>query len=138
MYLLNIFCWQWKISTFVTTTIRRSISFYAVFCFQAGNYVRDDTVPSLIHMVASSDNLQAYAVQQLFLAVQDDISQVCTNSLISLVRCSGPPFFQCSLCVTVTLVEVGENKSSCSLPDIVLLFFFPAAILGTSFCMVHW
>ena len=74
-------------------------------------------------MVASSDNLQAYAVQQLFLAVQDDISQVCTNSLISLVRCSSPPFFQCSRCVTVTLVEVGENKSSCSLPDIVLLFF---------------
>ncbi|XP_028392024.1 AP-1 complex subunit gamma-1-like [Dendronephthya gigantea] len=41
----------------------------------AGNYVRDDTVPSLIHMVASSDSLQAYAVQQLFSAVQDDISQ---------------------------------------------------------------
>lgn len=50
--------------------------FHFYSCFQAGNYVRDDTVPSLIHMVASSDNLQAYAVQQLFKAVQEDISQV--------------------------------------------------------------
>jgi hypothetical protein len=50
-----------------------------VFAFQAGNYVRDDTVPSLIHMVASSDSLQAYAVQQLFSAIQHDISQVWHN-----------------------------------------------------------
>ncbi|XP_046841939.1 LOW QUALITY PROTEIN: AP-1 complex subunit gamma-1-like, partial [Xenia sp. Carnegie-2017] len=53
----------------------------------AGNYVRDDTVPSLIHMVASSDTLQAYAVQQLFTAIQDDISQ---QSLVQVAAwCTG-------------------------------------------------
>lgn len=41
----------------------------------AGNYVRDDAVPSLIHLVSTSSELQAYAVQRLFKAMQSDISQ---------------------------------------------------------------
>lgn len=43
---------------------------------QAGNFVRDDAVPSLIHLVSTSSELQAYAVQRLFKAMQNDISQV--------------------------------------------------------------
>ncbi|XP_032239226.2 AP-1 complex subunit gamma-1 isoform X2 [Nematostella vectensis] len=41
----------------------------------AGNFVRDDTVPHLIHLVSTSSDLQAYGVQQLFKAMQHDISQ---------------------------------------------------------------
>ncbi|XP_020609742.1 AP-1 complex subunit gamma-1-like [Orbicella faveolata] len=41
----------------------------------AGNFVRDDAVPSLIHLVSTSSELQAYAVQRLFKAMQNDISQ---------------------------------------------------------------
>lgn len=46
------------------------------FQIKAGNYVRDDAVPSLIHLVSTSSELQAYAVQRLFKAMQNDISQV--------------------------------------------------------------
>lgn len=41
----------------------------------AGGYVRDDTVPSLIHLVSASSELQGYAVQRLFKAMLNDISQ---------------------------------------------------------------
>ena len=51
-------------------------SYCYLLLFQAGNYVRDDTVPSLIHMVSNALDLQGYAVQRLFTAVQNDISQV--------------------------------------------------------------
>ena len=44
--------------------------------FQAGSFVRDDAVPSLIHLVSMSSELQGYAVQRLFKAMLNDISQV--------------------------------------------------------------
>ena len=49
-------------------------------------------------MVASSDSLQAYAVQQLFLAVQDDVSQVWLefNVICNCVKTSVPQNFSIS------------------------------------------
>ncbi|KAL9975141.1 hypothetical protein ACROYT_G012263 [Oculina patagonica] len=41
----------------------------------SGNFVRDDAVPSLVHLVSTSSELQGYAVQRLFKAMQNDISQ---------------------------------------------------------------
>ncbi|XP_068691732.1 AP-1 complex subunit gamma-1-like isoform X1 [Montipora foliosa] len=41
----------------------------------AGGFVRDDAVPSLIHLVSMSSDLQGYAVQRLFKAMLNDISQ---------------------------------------------------------------
>lgn len=41
----------------------------------AGSFVRDDAVPSLIHLVSTSSDLQAYAVQRLYRAMLNDISQ---------------------------------------------------------------
>jgi len=49
--------------------------------FQAGSFVRDDAVPSLIHLVSMSSELQGYAVQRLFKAMLNDISQV-THELL--------------------------------------------------------
>ena len=53
-------------------------SLTTVVALQAGNFVRDDAVPSLIVMLSNKSDLQAYAVQSLFKAVRDDISQVST------------------------------------------------------------
>ncbi|XP_013379311.1 AP-1 complex subunit gamma-1 isoform X4 [Lingula anatina] len=41
----------------------------------AGNYVRDDVVSTLVQLVSQADSLQAYAVQNLYRAMRDDISQ---------------------------------------------------------------
>ncbi|KAL3860027.1 hypothetical protein ACJMK2_010200 [Sinanodonta woodiana] len=41
----------------------------------AGNYVKSDLVSILIQMIAETTQLHAYTVQQLFLAMQRDISQ---------------------------------------------------------------
>ncbi|RMX50218.1 hypothetical protein pdam_00004802 [Pocillopora damicornis] len=52
----------------------------------AGNYVRDDAVPSLIHLVSTSSELQAYAVQRLFKAMQNDISQITENDVLDVLE----------------------------------------------------
>lgn len=41
----------------------------------AGSFVRDDAVPSLVYLVSTSSELQGYAVQSLYKAMQNDISQ---------------------------------------------------------------
>eukprot|EP01137_Pigoraptor_chileana_P033022 Opistho-2@23321 len=41
----------------------------------AGNYVRDDVVSSLISLIQNTPELHAYTVQKLYLAVQEDIIQ---------------------------------------------------------------
>ncbi|XP_033025950.1 AP-1 complex subunit gamma-like 2 [Lacerta agilis] len=41
----------------------------------AGSYVRDDAVPSLIHLIGGAKELHGYAVQQLYKALTQDISQ---------------------------------------------------------------
>lgn len=47
-----------------------------IFILQAGSFVRDDAVPSLVYLVSTSSELQGYAVQSLYKAMQNDISQV--------------------------------------------------------------
>ncbi|XP_061444860.1 LOW QUALITY PROTEIN: AP-1 complex subunit gamma-like 2 [Rhineura floridana] len=41
----------------------------------AGSYVRDDAVPNLIHLIGGAKELHGYAVQQLYKALTQDISQ---------------------------------------------------------------
>nr|XP_056719249.1 AP-1 complex subunit gamma-like 2 [Euleptes europaea] len=41
----------------------------------AGSYVRDDAVPNLTHLIGGAKELHGYAVQQLYEAVAQDISQ---------------------------------------------------------------
>ncbi|XP_054848936.1 AP-1 complex subunit gamma-like 2 isoform X2 [Eublepharis macularius] len=41
----------------------------------AGSYVRDDAVPNLIHLIGGATELHSYAVQQLYEALAQDISQ---------------------------------------------------------------
>eukprot|EP00118_Oscarella_pearsei_P028844 m.3080 g.3080 ORF g.3080 m.3080 type:complete len:820 (+) comp9040_c0_seq2:94-2553(+) len=54
---------------------------------KAGNYVDVQLVPGLIHLFAGMTNLHAYIVQQLFVALRDDISQ---HSLVHIgVWCVG-------------------------------------------------
>uniref|UniRef100_A0ACB8EWU7 Uncharacterized protein n=1 Tax=Sphaerodactylus townsendi TaxID=933632 RepID=A0ACB8EWU7_9SAUR len=44
----------------------------------AGSYVRDDAVPNLTHLIGGAKELHGYAVQQLYQALAQDISQVAT------------------------------------------------------------
>ncbi len=46
-----------------------------LFLLQAGNYVRDDVVSSLIQLIAETNTLHCYTTQQMFKALRDDISQ---------------------------------------------------------------
>ena len=43
---------------------------------QAGSHVREDLVSGIIAMVSDAENLHAYSVRKMYLALRDDISQV--------------------------------------------------------------
>ena len=43
--------------------------------FQAGDYVQDDVVSTLIQLIAETNSLHCYTTQQLFKALKTDISQ---------------------------------------------------------------
>ena len=45
---------------------------FATFLFQAGNYVRDDSVPNLIHLLSATDKMHSYAAQKLYQALLED------------------------------------------------------------------
>lgn len=44
---------------------------------QAGNYITEELVTTVVTMIAQADELHAYVTQRLFVAIQDDIGKVC-------------------------------------------------------------
>ncbi|KAH0626166.1 hypothetical protein JD844_000981, partial [Phrynosoma platyrhinos] len=52
----------------------------------AGSYVRDDSVPNLICLIGGAKELHSYAVQQLYSALAQDISQVNPEEMLSLLE----------------------------------------------------
>lgn len=43
---------------------------------QAGNYVTEELVTTVVQMIAQAEELHAYVTQRLFVAIQEDITKV--------------------------------------------------------------
>ena len=50
---------------------------YSLLAVQAGNYITEELVTTVVTMIAQADELHAYVTQRLFVAIQDDIGKVC-------------------------------------------------------------
>lgn len=43
---------------------------------QAGNYITEELVTTVVQMITQTEDLHAYVTQRLFVAIQDDIAKV--------------------------------------------------------------
>ena len=64
--------------------------------FQAGNYVRDDSVPNLIHLFSATDKMHAYAAQKLYqaLLLDSDLSRQPLAQVCIMISSTYNIFFQ--------------------------------------------
>ena len=46
---------------------------------KAGGYISEDLVPGIVARISESEELHAYVVQKLYLALNDNIAQVCST-----------------------------------------------------------
>ena len=42
---------------------------------KSGNYVRDESISNLIHLISSTPQLQSYAVHELYYSLLENLSQ---------------------------------------------------------------
>ena len=69
---------------------------------QAGSHVREDLVPGIIAMISEAEELHAYSVQRLFVALRGNIDPVSTAMFCAIML-----YIQCLCCFPATNVSSG-------------------------------